>query len=207
MACRRPRPRSCRQRKRADKRAQSWRDYRSCATSRRAPRSPARNFRDGTSRGIEHAGSNRANCSRAKNQPLDFAYSTDRLGCSQRIWPVWQHGHDNERERLLFQQRGFVRALITLYTAAGRRTGVWLFAIEHDFDTSAGSAPGQFLSAIYLGNIYATYSVTDAFYLNGIGLVGGGNNNFQRQIVLPIPSWVYPAIGSRPEASAVRSSE
>jgi outer membrane autotransporter protein len=35
------------------------------------------------------------------------------------------------------------------------------------------------------GNLYATYSVTDALYVDAIGVIGGGNNNSQRHIVLP----------------------
>ena len=53
-----------------------------------------------------------------------------------------------------------------------------------NFDTSAVSGPGQSLSGNLLqGNLYATYSVTDAWYVNAIGLIGGGNNNSQRHIV------------------------
>jgi len=52
-----------------------------------------------------------------------------------------------------------------------------------NFDTSAVSAPGQSLSGNLLqGNIYATYAMTDAWWLNGIALVGGGNNNSTRHI-------------------------
>jgi outer membrane autotransporter protein len=52
-----------------------------------------------------------------------------------------------------------------------------------NFDTSALSASGQSLNGNLLqGNLYATYSVTDASYLNAIGFIGGGNNNSQRRI-------------------------
>jgi outer membrane autotransporter protein len=52
-----------------------------------------------------------------------------------------------------------------------------------NFDTSAVSAAGQSLDGNLLqGNLYATYSLTDAWYLNAIGLIGGGNNNSQRHI-------------------------
>jgi outer membrane lipase/esterase len=53
-----------------------------------------------------------------------------------------------------------------------------------NFDTSAVSAAGQSLNGNLLqGNLYATYSLTDAWYMNAIGLIGGGNNNSQRHIV------------------------
>jgi outer membrane autotransporter protein len=52
-----------------------------------------------------------------------------------------------------------------------------------NFDTSAVSAPGQSLNGNLLqGNLYATYSVTDTWYVNAIGLIGGGNNNSHRHI-------------------------
>jgi outer membrane autotransporter protein len=52
-----------------------------------------------------------------------------------------------------------------------------------NFDTSSVSASGQSLSSNLLqGNLYTTYSVTDAWYVNVIGLIGGGNNNSQRHI-------------------------
>jgi len=52
-----------------------------------------------------------------------------------------------------------------------------------NFDTSAVSAAGQSLNGNLLqGNLYATYSVTDAWYVNAIGLIGGGNNDSQRHI-------------------------
>ena len=55
-----------------------------------------------------------------------------------------------------------------------------------NFDTSAVSAPGQFLSGnLFQGYVYANYSVNEAWYLSAIGSVGGGNNNSQRHIVIP----------------------
>jgi outer membrane lipase/esterase len=55
-----------------------------------------------------------------------------------------------------------------------------------NFDTSALSTSGQSLSGnLFQGNLYATYFPTDAFYLNGIVVIGGGNNDSQRHIVIP----------------------
>ena len=54
------------------------------------------------------------------------------------------------------------------------------------FDTSALSLPGQFLhDDTFTGNVYTTVAFTDALYLNAIALVGGGNTNSQRRIVIP----------------------
>jgi outer membrane autotransporter protein len=54
------------------------------------------------------------------------------------------------------------------------------------FDTSAGSQPGQFLhDNSFTGNVYTTVAFTDALYMNAIALVGGGNTNSQRRIVIP----------------------
>jgi outer membrane lipase/esterase len=53
------------------------------------------------------------------------------------------------------------------------------------FDTSALSASGQSLNGNLLqGNLYASYFPTDALYLNGIAIIGGGNNDSQRHIVI-----------------------
>ena len=51
---------------------------------------------------------------------------------------------------------------------------------------------------LYQGNLYATYFPTDALYLNGIAIIGGGDNSSQRHIVIPsmpenVPSGVSPA--------------
>jgi outer membrane autotransporter protein len=54
------------------------------------------------------------------------------------------------------------------------------------FDTSTLSAPGQFLhDNSFTGNIYTTVAFTDALYMNAIALVGGGNTNSRRRIVIP----------------------
>jgi outer membrane autotransporter protein len=66
------------------------------------------------------------------------------------------------------------------------------------FDTSAVSASGQFLHDNLLeGNVYATYAFTDALYMNAIALVGGGNNDSQRHVV------ITPGAGST--ATAINS--
>jgi outer membrane autotransporter protein len=124
----------------------------------------------------------------AQNQPLEFTYSTGPLG-------VFANGFGQFGSRdpttsvngYSFNNAGFVAGVDYRFTprlVAGLAFGY--SQSNTNFDTSAVSAPGQFLSGnLFQGNIYATYSVTDAFYLNGIGSVGGGNNNSQRHIVLP----------------------
>jgi outer membrane autotransporter protein len=86
-----------------------------------------------------------------------------------------------------FNNTGFVAGVDYRFTpkfVAGLAFGY--SRLNTNFDTSAESASGQFLSGnLFQGSIYATYSVTDAFYLNGIGFIGGGNNDSQRHIVLP----------------------
>ena len=124
----------------------------------------------------------------AQNQPLEFTYSTGLLG-------VFANGFGQFGSRDMatsvngysFNNAGFVAGADYRFTpqlAAGIAFGY--SQSNTNFDTSAVSAPGQFLSGnLFQGNIYATYSVTDAFYLNGIALVGGGSNNSQRHIVIP----------------------
>jgi uncharacterized protein with beta-barrel porin domain len=124
----------------------------------------------------------------AQNQPPEFTYSRGPFG-------VFANGFGQFGSRDLttsvngysFNNAGFVVGADYRFTpqlAAGLAFGY--SQSNTNFDTSAVSAPGQFLSGnLFQGNIYATYSVTDAFYLNGIALVGGGNNASQRHIVIP----------------------
>jgi outer membrane autotransporter protein len=55
-----------------------------------------------------------------------------------------------------------------------------------NFDTSSISASSQSLNGNLLqGNLYATYFPNDTFYLNGIGIIGGGNNDSKRRVIIP----------------------
>jgi outer membrane autotransporter protein len=85
-----------------------------------------------------------------------------------------------------FNNAGFIAGADYLFTPqwiAGLAFGYT--RLSTNFDTSAVSAPGQFLRGEqFQGNMYATY-YNDAFYLNGIGLIGGSNNESRRQISLP----------------------
>jgi outer membrane autotransporter protein len=124
----------------------------------------------------------------AQYQPLDFNYSTGGLG-------VFVNGFGQFGSRDMttsvngysFNNAGFVAGTDYRFTpqlVAGLAFGY--SQSNTNFDSSPVSAPGQFLSSRqFQGNIYGTYSVTDAFYLNGIALVGGGNNNSQRHVVIP----------------------
>jgi outer membrane autotransporter protein len=124
----------------------------------------------------------------AQNQAPEFTYSSGLFG-------VWANGFGQFGSRDLttsvngysFNNAGFVAGAdyrLTPQLVAGLAFGY--SQSNTNFDTSAVSAPGQFLSGnLFQGNVYATYSVTDALYLSGIGLVGGGNNNSQRHIVIP----------------------
>jgi len=124
----------------------------------------------------------------AQNQAPEFTYSSGLFG-------VWANGFGQFGSKdpttsvngYSFNNAGFVAGADYRFTpqlVAGLAFGY--SQSNTNFDTSAVSAPGQFLSGnLFQGNIYATYSVTDALYLSGIGLVGGGNNNSQRHIVIP----------------------
>jgi len=70
-----------------------------------------------------------------------------------------------------------------------------------NFDTSAS---GQSLNGNLLqGNLYATYFPTDAFYLNGIAIIGGGDNISQRHIVIPSMPDNVPIVPGVTPATAV----
>jgi outer membrane autotransporter protein len=119
--------------------------------------------------------------------PPQFAYSTGPLGVF--VNGLGQFGSRDMTSTVnafSFNNAGFIAGADYLFTPqliAGLAFGYT--RSRTDFDTSAVSAPGQFLRGNLLqGNLYATY-YNDAFYLNGIGLIGGSNNDSRRHIVLP----------------------
>lgn len=68
---------------------------------------------------------------------------------------------------------------------------------DTDFDTSALSPSGQSLrSDLYQGTIYATYSVTDALFVNGNAMIGGGTTTSRRHIVIPSNNPAVPGVDS-----------
>jgi outer membrane autotransporter protein len=131
----------------------------------------------------------------AQNQAPPFSYSLGRLGVfvnglgqfGSRDLTTSENGYS-------FNNAGFVAGAdyqITPQLIAGLAFGYT--QSNTDFDTSSLSAPGQSLNGDLLqGNIYATYFPTDAIYLNAIGIIGGGNNDSQRHIVIPSNTNVAP---------------
>jgi uncharacterized protein with beta-barrel porin domain len=124
----------------------------------------------------------------AQNQAPPFSYSLGRLGVfvnglgqfGSRDLTTSENGYS-------FNNAGFVAGAdyqITPQLIAGLAFGYTQSTT--DFDSSSISAPGQSLNGNLLqGNLYATYFPTDAFYLNAIGIIGGGNNDSERHIVIP----------------------
>jgi uncharacterized protein with beta-barrel porin domain len=124
----------------------------------------------------------------AQNQPLEFAYSTGPFGVF--VSGLGQFGSRNlttTENGYSFNNAGFIAGADYRFTPqliAGLAFGYT--QSNTNFDTSALSASGQSLNGNLLqGNLYATYSVTEASYLDAIGFFGGGNNNSLRHIVLP----------------------
>ena len=128
----------------------------------------------------------------AQNQAPPFAYSIGALGVfaiglgqfGSRDMTTSENGYS-------FNNAGFVTGAdyrITPQLITGLAFGYT--QSNTNFDTSALSTSGQSLNGNLLqGNLYATYFPTDAFYLNGIAVIGGGNNDSRRHIVIPsIPS-------------------
>jgi outer membrane autotransporter protein len=124
----------------------------------------------------------------AQDQPLQFAYSTGSLGVF--VNGLGQFGSRDMTSTVnafSFNNAGFIAGADYLFTPqliAGLAFGYTRSSTN--FDTSAVSAPGQFLRGnLFQGNLYATYYMNDAFYLNGIGFIGGSNNDSRRHIILP----------------------
>ncbi len=122
----------------------------------------------------------------AQNQAPPFAYSIGPLGLFANGFGQFGSKDLTTTENgYSFNNAGFVAGADYRFTpqlVAGAAFGY--SQSNTNFDTSAVSAPGQSLTGNLLqGNLYASYSLTDAWYLNAIGLVGGGNNDSQRHIV------------------------
>lgn len=124
----------------------------------------------------------------AQNQAPPFAYSIGPLGVfvnglgqfGSRDLTTSENGYS-------FNNAGFVAGADYRFTSqliAGLAFGYT--QSNTVFGTSSVSASGQSLNGNLLqGNLYATYFPTDAFYLNGIAIIGGGNNDSRRHIVIP----------------------
>jgi outer membrane autotransporter protein len=123
----------------------------------------------------------------AQNQAPEFAYSTGRFGAfATGLGQFGSKDLTTSENGYSFNNAGFVAGAdyrITPRLVAGLAFGYT--RTNTSFDTSAVSAPSQFLhDNSFTGNIYATAAFTDALYMNAIALVGGGNNNSQRRIVI-----------------------
>ncbi len=127
----------------------------------------------------------------AQYGPLEFAYSTGPFGVfANGLGQFGSRDLTTSENGYSFNNAGFVAGADYRFTPqliAGLAFGYT--QSNTNFDTSTLSASGQSLSGNLLqGDLYATYSVTDALYVNAIGIIGGGNNNSQRHIVLTQPN-------------------
>jgi outer membrane autotransporter protein len=124
----------------------------------------------------------------AQNQLPAFTYTAGSLGVfASGFGQFGSRDMTSSVNGYSFNNAGFVAGAdyrITPKLIAGLAFGY--SQSNTGFDTSALSASGQSLSGnLFQGNLYATYSVTDALYLNGIALIGGGDNDSRRHIVIP----------------------
>ena len=124
----------------------------------------------------------------AQNQAPPFAYSIGALGVfATGLGQFGSRDMTTSENGYSFNNAGFVAGAdyrITPQLIAGLAFGYT--QSNTNFDTSTLSASGQSLNGNLLqGNLYATYFPTDAFYLNGIAVIGGGDNDSRRHIVIP----------------------
>jgi outer membrane autotransporter protein len=124
----------------------------------------------------------------AQNQAPEVAYSSGPFGAfATGLGQFGSRDLTTSENGYSFNNAGFVAGAdyrITPRLVAGVAFGYT--RTNSSFDTSAVSAPGQFLhDNSFTGNVYATAAFTDALYVNAIALVGGGSNNSQRRIVIP----------------------
>jgi outer membrane autotransporter protein len=124
----------------------------------------------------------------AQNQTPPFSYSLGPLGVFiNGLGQFGSRGQTTSENGYSFNNAGFVAGAdlgVNPQVIAGMAFGYT--QSNTAFDTSFLSAPGQSLYGNLLqGNVYATYFPTDAFYINAIGIIGGGNNDSLRHIVIP----------------------
>ena len=133
----------------------------------------------------------------AQNQAPALAYSIGRLGLfATGLGQFGNRDLTTSENGYSFNNAGFIAGgdyRITPELIAGLA-----FGYTHsntNFDTSAVSASGQSLRGnLFQGNLYATYFPTDRVYVNGIALIGGGNTDSQRHIVIPSNDPSTPSI-------------
>jgi outer membrane autotransporter protein len=131
----------------------------------------------------------------AQNQAPEFGYATGPLGVyATGLGQFGSRDPTTSENAYSFNNAGFVVGADYRFTpqlVAGLAFGYTL--TNTSFDTSAVSASGQFLHDNLLeGNLYASYAFTDALYMTAIALVGGGNNNSQRHVVIPSAGTATP---------------
>jgi outer membrane autotransporter protein len=124
----------------------------------------------------------------AQNQAPEVTYSTGPFGVfATGLGQFGSRDLTTSENGYSFNNAGFVAGAdyrLTPRMVAGLAFGYT--RTNTSFDTSVLSAAGQFLhDNSYTGNVYTTVAFTDALYMNAIALVGGGNTNSQRRIVIP----------------------
>jgi outer membrane autotransporter protein len=140
----------------------------------------------------------------AQNQAPEVTYSSGRFGVfATGLGQFGSRDLTTSENGYSFNNAGFVAGADYRFTprmVAGLAFGYT--RTNTSFDTSAGSQPGQFLhDNSYTGNVYTTVAFTDALYMNAIALVGGGNTNSQRRIVIP-----FTGTGAMPVDSTATGS-
>ena len=129
--------------------------------------------------------------------PVTGTYQSGRFG--MYVNGLGQFGDRSASSRqngFSFNNTGVIAGadyLLTPQFAAGAA-----FSYTHnntDFEVSAISPAGQSIrSDLYQGTIYATYSLTDQFYVDGNVMFGGGNADSTRHIVIPSNNPTVPGI-------------
>jgi outer membrane autotransporter protein len=135
----------------------------------------------------------------AQNAPTEMSLWHDKLGIFVNVLGQFgssdsttsQNGYD-------FFNTGFVAGAD--YRLMPQLTvGVSLGYTYSDtsFDSSPSSPPGQFLHGNMIeGSLYASWYPTDQLYIDTVASIGGGFNDLQRSITVPITPGARTATGS-----------
>jgi outer membrane lipase/esterase len=133
----------------------------------------------------------------AQNQAPPLAYSIGPLGVfANGLGQFGSRDLTTSENGYSFNNAGFVAGADYRFTPqliAGLAFGYT--QSNTNFDTSALSASGQSLNGNLLqGNLYATYFPTEALYFNGIAIIGGGNNDSRRHVLIPSADPSTPSV-------------
>ncbi len=123
-----------------------------------------------------------------RSQPVTLNYQSNRLGVYLNgIGQFGDHDLTSRQNGYSFSNAGFIAGADYRFTPEFAAGAAFSYTRANtDFDTSAVSPSGQTIrSDLYQGTLYGTYSVNERLFVNGTAIIGGGDTDSRRHIVIP----------------------